>query len=197
MLKKIGLLLVCAVSAFAMHNIELNVNNKDLEFTAKLDMGQFNDSIEPDTVFIGAKILHGSENHSDFEASEDIHDYTEMNFLMNRNIGDTGVKIGLGLKVNYTENFLAIPLGVEASYQMPFLTDILPMHLGVLLYYAPDVLSMNDAKNFLEYRAEFDAEVITNAHIIIGYRNLDTNYDDSRGNINYNRSPYIGFKFAF
>ena len=40
MLKKISLITVCAVSVFAMHNAEININDKDLEIGARLDMGQ-------------------------------------------------------------------------------------------------------------------------------------------------------------
>ncbi|MEA2091347.1 MAG: hypothetical protein U9O83_03150, partial [Campylobacterota bacterium] len=109
MFKKLGLLAIFAVSAFAMHNVELNINDKDLEFGAKLDMGQFNDSTEPDTVFIGAKLLHANEDHSDIDNSADMHDYIEMNFLMKREIDNSGLSIGLGVKLNNTEDFTTIP----------------------------------------------------------------------------------------
>lgn len=51
MLKKISLIALGAVSAFAMHSAEVNINNSDLELSAKLDMGQFNESVKPDTIF--------------------------------------------------------------------------------------------------------------------------------------------------
>ncbi|MCD6433515.1 MAG: hypothetical protein J7L21_05675 [Sulfurimonas sp.] len=197
MLKKLGLIALCGASAFAMHTIELNVNDKDLEFGARLDMGQFSDATEPDTVFVGGKFLHGDDSHSDFDNSSDIHDYMELNFLMKREIDDIGLSIGLGVKLNNTENFTTVPLGVEASYKLPVDVKV-PMYINAVLYYAPEVLSMGDAKSFLEYRLEFDAEVIKNGHVIAGYRNMDTNYDsDEGGNINYNSSPYVGFRFAF
>jgi len=196
MIKKVGLVILFAVSAFAMHTIELNINDKDMEVGAKLDMGQFSDSTEPDTVFIGGKFLHGDEDHSDFKTSSDIHDYFELNFLMKRAINDS-FKIGLGMKLNYTEDFSSIPLGAEVEYKLP-LGNTIPISIGGCFYYAPEVLSMSDAKNFVEYRAEIDAEIITNGHIVLGYRNLDTNYDSNHGgNWNYNKSAYVGFRFAF
>jgi len=192
MFKKLGLLAICGVSAFAMHSVELNINDKDLELGAKLDMGQFNDTTEPDTVFIGAKLLHAHEDHSDIDS--DIHDYIEVNFLMQREMNDSGLSIGLGVKVNNTEDFTTIPLGMEALYRLPT-GSVIPMYIGASIYYAPEVLSMQDAKNFLEYRVGFDAELIKNAHVVAGFRNLDTNYEAV--NINYNKSIYAGFKFAF
>ena len=196
MIKKIGLVVLFAVSAFAMHTVELNINDKDMEIGAKLDMGQFSDSTEPNTVFIGGKFLHGDEDHSDFVSNSDIQDYFELNFLMKKEINES-FTMGLGIKANYTDDFTSFPLGMEVNYQLPFKWSI-PVSIGGYLYYAPEVLSIRDAKSFLEYRAEIDAEVITNGHVVVGYRNLDTNYDSNNGgDINYNKSPYIGFRFAF
>jgi hypothetical protein len=200
MIKKIGLATLCAASAFAMHNVELNINDKDLEIGIKLDMGQFSNSTEPNTVFIGGKFLHGDDDHSDIDDGDyvdTLDDYSELNFLMKRNISGTGFSIGLGMKVNYTKDFASVPLGAEVGYRLPFSSKI-PMYIGGSIYYAPQVLTMQDGDNFLEFRFEFDAEVIKNGHAVAGYRKLDTNYDKSKGgDVVYNQSPYIGFRFAF
>ena len=205
MFKKLSLLTLSAVSVFAMHSAELNINDKDLEFGARFDMGQFSDNTEPDTVFIGAKLLHADYSNSDYTNSSQMHDFVEMNFLMKRKVSDIGLSIGLGIKVNNTEKFTTVPLGVETAYKLPIKIAI-PMYISGSLYYAPEALSMIDAKNFLEYRIQFDAEVIKNGRIIAGYRNIETNYVANRGpvafgaylgNIKYNKSPYVGFNFAF
>ena len=190
MFKKLGLLVVCTVSAFAMHSIELNINDEDLEITAKADMGQFSDVTEPDTVFIGARFLHSSEDNLDLD------DYAEVSFLMQREVEDTGFSVGLGIKANYTKDFVTIPVGVELAYKIPVDVQV-PMKISTAIYYAPKVLSMQDAKNFLEYRVQFEAEVIKNANVFVGYRNIDTDYDRFLGDVNYNKSAYIGFKFSF
>jgi len=194
MIKKIGLSILCAASAFAMHNVELNVNNKDIEMGMKLDMGQFSDSTQPDTVFIGGKFLHGDKEHGDLAKDED---YGELNFLMKRGIGNSGLSIGLGVKANFIKDFASIPLGAEIVYRLPFLKQM-PMRVGGSFYYAPEVLTMQDGKDYLEYRFEFDMEIIKNAHLLAGYRNIDVNYEDKHGgDNNFNASPYIGFRFAF
>nr|WP_321266244.1 YfaZ family outer membrane protein [uncultured Sulfurimonas sp.] len=197
MFKKLGLLALCVTSVFAMHGVELNVNDKDLEFGARIDMGQFNDTVEPDSVFLGAKILHGSEDNSEFDSSSDMQDYIEASFLMQRKVEATDLVIGLGVKVNGAKNYSTIPLGAEASYKLAF-SDKFPLFLRGAIYYAPEVLAMQDAKNFLEYRVAFDLELIKNGSLTLGYRSLDTNYDsDVGGDFNYNKSVYVGFKFAF
>jgi len=196
MLKKISLVAVMAVSAFAMHSAEININNKDLEVGAKIDMGQFNNTTEPNTVFLNARYLHGSDSHSDFTSSQ-MHDYGEVGFLMKREIGDSDLSVGLGVKVNHTKKFTTIPLGLEGTYKLPANLPV-TLFLNGEFYYAPEVLSMEDAKDFLAYRISLDVEVIENGFITAGFRKLDTNYDNnSLGNNNYNQSVYAGFKFSF
>ena len=116
---------------------------------------------------------------------------------MQRKVEATDLVIGLGVKFNATKNFSSVPLGAEASYRLAF-SDKFPLYLRGAIYYAPEVLSMQDAKNFLEYRAALDLEVIKNGSVTLGYRSLDTNYDSTKGgDINYNKSVYVGVKFSF
>jgi len=95
MLKKITLLSLCAASAFAMHSGEININNKDLEIGAKFDLGQFNNAVEPDTVFVGGKFINADEDHAK-EKQNSLDPYFELNFLMMQAVGDQGMSIGMG-----------------------------------------------------------------------------------------------------
>ena len=200
MLKKVTLIAICAASAFAMHSGEININNKDLEVGAKFDLGQFNTAVEPDTMFVGGKFINADGDHASPKVA-DLDPYFEVNFLMMQAVGNQGMRIGMGAKVNFTKNdsntYSAIPLGLEFAYKLP-VADFVPMYLNGSLYYAPSVLSMSDADNYLEYRISYDVEVIKNGLITIGYRNLDTNYDSNHGgDFTYNESFYVGFKIGF
>lgn len=195
MLKKISIIAFFAVSAFAMHSGELNINTRDLEVSAKFDMGQFNNAIEPHTMFLGGKFLNADEKHSSPE-SVDLKPYFELNALLMQEIGNQGMSIGMGVKINFAENYSAIPLGLEFAYKLPA-PDLIPMQLNGSLYYAPSVLSMRDADNYLEYRISFDVEIIKNGYVTIGYRNLDTNYEGNNNDFTYNESFYAGFKIGF
>jgi hypothetical protein len=206
MLKKLFMVALFATSLFAMHTAQININDKDLEVGAKFDIGQFNTAVEPNTTFVGVKFLNPHEDNSDLAdnssvaAGKTLDSYGEVNFLLMRNVGNQGFSFGMGLKLNYTEEFMALPIGFEVGYKIPDL-DIVPMSLHGSLYYAPQVLSFLDAKNFLEYRINFDIELIKNGFITLGYRNMDTKYFDSSatklGNLNYNSSFFFGFKVAF
>lgn len=89
MLKKILIIVACAVSVFALHTGELNINNKDLEVGMMLDVGQFNDNVEPNSMFIGGKFLNADSAHSNDNISS-LTPYFEGSFLMMREIGKLG-----------------------------------------------------------------------------------------------------------
>ena len=193
MLKKLGLMSVCAASAFALHTAEININDKDLEVSGQFDMGQFIDAVEPDTMFVGATFLNADAENSDND-NADIDPYFEASFLMMKDMGDSGFRLGLGGKLNYTKDFSSLPLGVEASYKIPA-DKLIPMYINAEVYYAPSVLSFSDADSYFETRVSFDAEVIDNGKISVGYRKMDTNYESA--DFTYNDSWFIGFKFSF
>ncbi len=194
MLKKLSLIVVSAVSAFAMHNAEININDKDLEIGAKFDLGQFSNTVAPDTTYLGMTYLSGSEDNS----NSNIDGYVEANFLMKQEIDNTGLLFGIGLKANYTQvngnKFITVPLGLELGYS--FLTR-LPVTIGTEFYYAPESLAFAKAENFLEYRFTATLEVIDKGSLVVGYRTIDTNIENRFGSQTYNQSAYFGFKFSF
>ena len=202
MLKKITLLSATALTAFAMNTGEININNKDLEVSAQFDVGQFNDAVEPNTMFVGAKFLNADEKHSDND-NADLKPYFEGNFLMMRPIGNKGMQIGMGAKVAFTKNYVAVPLGLQFAYKIPAETFV-PMYLNGELYYAPSALSFSDADSYLEYRISYDIEIIDQGNITLGYRSIDTNYNAGKGyatnnggDFSYNSYWYVGFKIGF
>lgn len=194
MLKKLLLITTLSIGAFAMHLGELNINERDLEIGAKFDLGQFNDAVEPNTMFAGAKFLNADEVNSD--ATTTLEPYYEVNYLMMKNIGDYGMKVGLGVKFNYTQDFSSLPLGLEFAYTIPA-KNLIPMTLNGALYYAPQALSFSEGKNFLEYRVSYDVEIIKNAALTVGFRKINTTYKVGKSMFNYNTSWFAGFKINF
>jgi len=192
MLKKLSVLAFCAVSSFAMHNAEININDTDLEIGLNFDMGQFNDAIEPETMFVGAKFLNGDESNSD--ATGNLDPFYEVNFLSMHAIGDQGMSLGMGVKFNHTQNYSSLPLGLEAAYKLP-IQNLVPMRLHGALYFAPRSLSFSDADSYLEYRIDYNVEIIPHGNLIVGYRHIETNYQVV--DFKYNSSIYFGFKIGF
>ena len=142
--------------------------------------------------------LDKSINRDDYNDNDvnDVDDYYELSFLMQNQMGNEDLTLGLGMKLNYTEDYSSVPLGAEAKYHLP-LDNTIPIFINLSMYYAPSVLTMQDADKYFEYRMSADFEVIENGRITVGYRVMNTDYDDKRGDVEYNKSAYIGFKFAF
>ncbi len=198
MLKKVTLLLATSLSLFALHTVELNINQKDLGLGFGLDIGQFNDNVEPNTTFVGMKMFFpDTGNPSSSLGSKD--PYFEGNFLIMRPIGDAGLSLGIGFKLNYTQEkdvtFMSLPIGLETSYELPF-PEFVPMFLDANIYYAVEVLSFLDAQNYVEYGVSYNVEMIDKVILKVGYRNINTNYfeiGESTYNVSFNAGVEISF----
>ncbi len=197
MLKKLALTALIVTSAMAMHQGEININDKDLEVQLRFDMGQFNEMTEPDTVFVGFRYLNADEDNSDYNEDPDLFG---VNFLMRQPMRtNNALTLGLGVKFEYTdlgnEDFMALPLGLEGSYLLPF-EGLVPIYLNGNIYFAPEVLSFKEAERYFEYKISVDAEIIDNGRITAGYRNIETKYEGV-GSKDLNSGPFVGFKVAF
>jgi len=200
MLKKLTLITASSISAFALHMAEININDKDLEVAGRFDVGQFNDNVEPNTMFVGARFFNPVKEHSS-NSIIDIDPYYEANFLIMREVGNYGLALGMGVKLNYTKmnstNYSSLPLGVEVAYSFPK-PKVIPITLGASVYYAPEVLSFADSTAYLDYKVHVDVELIKNAGVTLGYRNIGMSTGNSSlGSSNYNSSWFLGFQFKF
>lgn len=200
MLKKLLVALAVSTSLFAMHEAELNLNNYDLDAQLHFDVGQFNTAVQPDTVFVGLRYLHASHQHNDKDLDKD-HDLFDGHFFVQQKVTQArAVTVGMGAKFVYTsiedEDFYALPLGLRLRYTLPI--DIaVPVSVGGDLYYSPQVLSFEKAKNYLEYFISADVMLIDRAGLSVGYRKIDTDFDLPGGDFNFNETWYIGVKFRF
>ena len=194
MLKKILLSALISSAAFAAHQVEVNVNDKEVEGQIRLDMGRMG-SLEH--TYIGARFLNGDNNNSQTIADPD--PLMEVSFMVQNDVkGVRGLKLGLGFKGEYTKidgrQFAAIPLGVEAELKLP-LNSPIAFYLGGAMYYAPSVLSFKDADDYFETRIHIDAEPIDNARVEVGYRQIDTNLKNR--SVTYNDAFYFGLRLDF
>ncbi|MDD5211767.1 MAG: YfaZ family outer membrane protein [Sulfuricurvum sp.] len=194
MLKKLVLTALISSAAFAAHQVELNVNDKDVEGQIRLDMGRMG-SMEH--TYFGARFLNGDNNNS--KTISDPKALMEVSFMVQNDVrGVRGLKLGLGFKGEHTtidgRGYSAIPLGVEAELKLP-LNSPVAFYLGGAMYYAPSALCFKDADSYFESRIHVDAEPIENARVEVGYRQIDTNL---KGNsVTYNDAFYFGLRLDF
>lgn len=204
MLKKLLLgTLLLSSTTYAMHEFELNLNNKDLDLHLGLDMGQFNDAIEPDSFIVKARIMKGDQEHARLPQDQDTNILGELGFVAQSSSAMApGLMMGMGIKLAYTplknQSIFAMPIGVVADYTLPF-DIVIPLHIGGQFYYAPEVLAFERSTSYMEYQANFDIEIMERGLITTGYRGIETPTKDPVGNSKtyYNRSFFVGLKFKF
>ncbi len=194
MLKKIVFIALISSVAFGAHQVEVNVNDKEVEGQIRLDMGRMGSLAH---TYVGARFLNGDNNNS--QTIADPNALVEVSFMAQNDVtGVRGLKIGLGFKGEFTkidgQSYAAIPLGIEAELKLP-LNSPIAFYLGGALYYAPSALSFKGADDYLETRIHLDAEPIENARIEVGYRQIDTNLKNR--SVTYNDSWYFGLRLDF
>ena len=196
MLKKLLLSLALVGSLFAQHDASLNLNSDDIEVNGNIDLGELNQSDYPDTYFLTLGFL--DVDNDDYSTDP----MWSAGFKLRQDVEALeGLRIGLGFKGVYTEvrgsTFTAIPLGLEAAYTLP-LDFSMPIVISGNFDYAPSVLSFSDADKYMEKRLEASIQIIEQANIFIGYRSIDTDYDNSLGDVEYTDNHwYVGFKVRF
>ena len=194
MLKKLLLSTLISSAAFAAHQVQVNVNDKEVEGQIRLDMGRMGDM---EHTYMGARFLNGDNNNS--QTITDINPLMEVSFMVQNDVrGVRGLKVGLGIKGEHTKidgrGFAAIPLGIEAELKLP-LNSPIAFYLGGSLYYAPSALCFRDGDDYLETRIHMDAQPIDNARVEVGYRKIDTDLENR--SITYNDAWYFGLRLDF
>ncbi|MBD3806211.1 YfaZ family outer membrane protein [Sulfuricurvum sp.] len=195
MLKKIIVALLMGTSLFAVHQVGVNVNDKEVGGEIRLDMGRMGNAMS--NAYIGARFLNGDNNNSKTITNPD--PLMEVSFVSMGDVnGVSRLKVGLGIKAAYTEidgsRYAAIPLGVEGELRLPLNTPF-PLYLNGALYYAPSVLSFKEGDGYMQRHIGIDAKLIDNARIGVGYRTIDT--DLKSRDVVYNDAWYFGMRLDF
>lgn len=193
MLKKIVVsALLSSVMVYAESGVGLNINETDLEVEAVLD----------------------SRNLQALQTSSTIYQ-ADFNFL---NVNETSKFVGLGLgatnKVEGLEgvemtfgakaiwaelgrdDFTSLPLMGKIRYTFPpLMYNIPPVSLEGKVMYAPKALSFGDSEAYSEFRASASMEVIESVNVVIGYRNIHTEY--KKIDTLFDTGFYAGLKFTY
>lgn len=199
-MKKILSAVVASTLLLGAGNVaELNINETDLEIGVKMSIATpLMDSVRKSE--FGIKFMKvDAENSSGFTGT-DLDYYGEMNWVVSQDIGNEGLRLGVGAKLNITEDFITMPWGLEGSYDLKQTLNY-PVSIKASVYYAPQVLSFSSAESYFENRVEIEANVIDDVSLVLGYRNIKTNYEDATTvgseDFTYNEAAYFGVKMNF
>ncbi len=187
-MKKLLLLLpLFTLFSHAENNIAVNINNEDVELSGAYNLNSTLGYDSSVNTFIELSYLHNTN---------DTNDLFTLGFNGENSLeAAPGLIFGLGFKLAYAKDFMAVPLLGKLRYILPFDSDIPTTSLFTSYAYAPSALTFFDGENYSEFKLEADVELITNIHIFTGYRNIDTDYLDVGYKLN--DSFYAGLKVAF
>ena len=199
MFKKIVLTTFCVSTLLiAESGVGLNINEKDLELEGVLDSRNLEALQTSSTIFqADVNFLYDNENAKLIGAGIVATNEVE---------GLEGVELSLGAKFVWAEvgnnnlinnNFTALPLMIKLRYTFPpLMFNIPPVAVETKYLYAPKVLAFGDSTEYNEFRVNGEVEVIENASIYAGYRNITTRYSGVRNSL-FNTGFYGGLKFIY
>lgn len=118
--------------------------------------------------------------------------------LVTGNAGTPNVHAGVGARLVYinisSRNGMALAPGGRIHYSLPFYNRI---GLGGHVYYAPNVVSTNDVDNYLAYGIRVDYEVLRNARVYAGYRQVKADFSGPGGYRDLDTGFHFGLHLFF
>ncbi len=142
---------------------------------------------------------------------------TELGLLYSedkKKLDDTLYHLGLHVSgENWSQSgTFVIKLGGRAYYASPAAYDLAalgfggalrfsPVHrvgVGAHLYYAPDITSFMDAKSFRETGVKVDYQLLPQAFVYVGYRNIEVDIENGGpSGVELDDNAHVGFKLLF
>lgn len=165
-------------------SLDLNLNDDSMRMTYEADMGKgaaldagyyYNDRIndnDADLMHVGLHVTGDNWSQS----------------------GVFNIKVGGRLIYSSVDPFdvMALGLGGEVRFS--------PVHrlgLGASAYYAPRIASFLDAERYSEYGVKLDYQLLTQAFIYVGYRQISVEVEDISTKYELDDSGHLGLKLLF
>ncbi len=168
----VTMIIAPATTLAADASLELIVNDSDIE--ARLDV-LLNTGGAPLT--LGAGFLYSDDD--DFWL-------TNLNVSIKDEVFTPGLNLGLGFKGVFGETdakpddftTLALPFQFLVEYDFRESGANLPISITASLAWAPEILSFSDTEDYFEFYTAVYIHVNYWAAIVVGYRNIEIEYDD-------------------
>ncbi len=181
---------------FALVVTSLAVQGRSLDVNLNNDTAQFNLSIFP----------AGSTRFGETQVDVGFLYTTDDDFIGSVGLivtgqtgsGSPGLDAGVGLRLfggNTEKNndFLSVSLSGLLSYSPPTLDR---MKVGVYIDYSPRIVTFMDGGGFLHYGVRFGYQILQQAQVYMGYRNMELDVPD-KADDSISEGAFIGMVFDF
>ena len=187
LLRTAGLFVALTLAAFAAHasNLDVNLgsNAASINFATNLtntglegDIGYLHHT---DSVDIGSAGLLVVGNSNPVGSPFIFGVGGKLFFISPKQSSGNGTVLGLGGHFNYTwPTYNRFTIGGE-------------------LYFAPKIVSFNNADRFLQYGVNAGYEILHNAELYVGWRHVSAAFTGSNGNVTLDSTFMVGLNLSF
>lgn len=188
-LRAAGLMLLGAVSTTAVaDNIDVNLREDAIRASYSLDLTKYG--------YNGLSADFGFMYNEDKKQLNDTMYHVGLN-VSGENWSEKGTfDISLGGRFIYTspDN---VDLGALAFGGQVRFSPIHRVGIGAHIYYAPGITSFMDADRYSETGVRVDYQVLPQAFVYLGYRNIEVDIEDGANDVELDEGTHIGFKLLF
>ncbi len=187
--RAVGLFMLGAVAtAASADNIDINLRDEAIRASYSMEL--------KDRGYTGLSTEFGLLYSEDKDKLDDTLYHLGLH-VSGENWSQSGTfDISLGGRLYYAspEDVDLAALGVGAAIRFS------PAHrfgIGAHLYYAPDITSFMDANRFQETGVRVDYQVLPQAFVYVGYRQIEVDIEDGPKDVELDDDAHIGFKMLF
>jgi hypothetical protein len=188
-LRAVGLMLLGAVSTTAVaDNIDVNLREDAIRASYSMDLTSRG--------YNGLSADFGLLYNEDKEQLDDILAHAGL-MVSGENWSKSGTfDISLGGRLVHTSpanvDLAALAFGGQVRFS--------PIHrvgLGGAVFYAPGITSFMDAESYTETNLRLDYQVLPQAFVYLGYRNIEVDIDGGADDAELDEGMHLGFKMLF
>lgn len=188
----IGIMLITSTSFNLAQaaGLDLSLGNKTAEFVYLFDSGS---QIGIGGADLGAGIFFNEQDDYLLNFSALV-----MGHAAGRNRAlqlGAGAKVYAGeLDVPVQDSVGAVGVGGKISYIFP---ASMPMALSAEMFYAPDITSFGDNERLTEFLIRLELEVAPTTRFYVGYRSLETEFENTDIEYELDDHAHVGVRFSF
>ena len=192
-MKRITSGLALLVAALAANNsfadsIDFNVHSDALRLSYEMDLSKRGHA--------GLSADFGVLYSEDEERLDDLLFHAGMH-VSGENWSEKGTfDIRLGGRLIYTSPGNVSLSALAPGMQLRF-TPIHRVGFGGHFYYAPSILSSQDAERYREYGVRADYQLLPQAFVYVGYRYIDVDIQNGPSAVKLEDNFHVGFKMLF
>lgn len=171
-------------------SIDLNINDDSMRAVYEADMGSANKGLALDAGYYYNDSESASRSDADM-MHVGLHvtgDNWSQSGVFNIKVGGRMIYTSLASNVDV----MALGLGGEVRF-----SPVRRVGIGASAYYAPRIATFLDGERYSEYGVKLDYQLLTQAFVYVGYRQINVEVENIGDKIELDDSAHLGLKLLF